>query len=192
MEDSAARKLENFDAEEDPTRELLEKEYQVDTTDIKNSEGLTYVILEDVARQRYNKAIRALKAYADYKANFPTYKPQTDRIFEHIENVIRAIKAKKGLGSAPNISASKRKELQNAVVFHFQDLKQSLQNVTQIEYQIRIRDSRSTLWVLHALVICVFLVMAVALVREGWFALRVPMDVFSDDIVNFAMKFIKF
>src|SRR3954465_1399232 len=107
--------------DESATREVLEKEYQVDTTDIKNPEGLTYVILDLCVTQFYDKAIRELRGYFEYKSSFPTYRQETERVFQHIESIIRAIKTKKDLMLIPNITASKRKELHSTVVYHFQD-----------------------------------------------------------------------
>lgn len=78
MADNTARNLDydEYSEEEGPdaTMELLEKEYQVDTKDIKNSEGLTYVILDLTVNHQYERAIKELKAYQEYKAGFPTYK----------------------------------------------------------------------------------------------------------------------
>lgn len=195
MSDSAAKNLDfdQYQEEEsnDKTMELLEKEYQVDTDDIKNSEGLTYVILDLVVNHQYERAIKELKTYFEYKASFPTYKFQTERLFEHIENIIQAVKTKKSLIVVPNLTASKKKELHSAVVHHFRDLKSSLQKVTQIEYQIKIKDSRSTLWVLNALVICGFVIMMVALFQEGYYSLSGPLEVIERDIARFILKYIK-
>ncbi len=196
MSDNTARNLDYDDqyAEDDKpdaTMELLQKEYQVDTADIKNSEGLTYVILDLVVNHQYDRAVKELKAYSEYKASFPTYKARTDRIFEHAENVVLAIKTKKSLIVVPNLTASKKKELHSAVVTHFHDLKMSLQKITQIEYQIKITDSRSTLWVLNALAICAFMILIVALMQEAYYSMSAPLEVIERDIARFILKYIK-
>lgn len=195
MGDNTARDL-DFDqfAEDersDATIELLEKEYHVDTTDIKNSEGLTYVILDLVVNHQFERAIRELHAYAKHKSSYPTYTQLTTRIFDHAENVIQAIKTKKSLMVVPNLSASKKKELHSTIVIHFRDLKMTLQKIGKIEYQIKIQDSRSTLWVLNAIAICTFVILIVALVQEAYYSLAAPLEVIERDITQFILKYIK-
>jgi hypothetical protein len=196
MSDSTAKNLdfnqESDEAEKpDKTMEMLENEYHVDTADIKNSEGLTYCILDLVVNHQYERAIKELKKYFEYKSTFPTYKFQTERLFEHIENVIQAIKTKKSLIVVPNLTASKKKELHGTVIHHFRDLKSSLQKVTQIEYAIRIKDSRSTLWVLNTLVICAFVILMVALLQEAYYSLSAPLEVIERDIGRVVIKYFK-
>jgi len=191
MRNNAAKSLDlNPENETDNTRRVLKDEYQVDTRDITNSESLTYVILDLTVNKNYDRAIKELKEYLEYKSSFPTYRDRTFRLFEHIENVILAIRSKKNLMSFANVSVSKKKELHTAIVHHFHDLKISLQRVTQIEYQIRMKDSRSTLWVVNTFVLCAFVIMIFALMREAIAVLSGPVDVIGQDIVRFIAKYI--
>lgn len=172
----------------DSTTEVLKNEYQVDTTDLKNPESLTYVILDLTVNQMYDRAIREVKAYFEYKSSYPTYPEKTERLFAHIENVISAIKTKKNITVISNLPASKRKELQQVIGYHFQDLKQSLQRVTHIEYQMRLRDSRTTLWVVNAFIICSFIIVSFALLREAYDSLWAPFDVIQNDALKWLYR----
>jgi hypothetical protein len=174
----------------DHTREVLEKEYQVDTTDITNSESLTYVILDLTVNQLYDRAVRECRLYLDYKSGYPTYKDRTERLFEHIINTIFAIKTKKNLTVVSNLTVSKRKELSQAISFHFQDLKLSLQRVSQIEYQMRLKDSRSTIWVINTVILCTFVIVLFALFREGYESMQAPFDAVQQDLMKLIYKYL--
>ena len=82
----------------DSTREVLEKEYQVDTRDITNSESLTYVILDLTVNQLYDRAVRECRTYLEYKSDYPTYRQRTERLRQPVEKIktLRATSPKRG------------------------------------------------------------------------------------------------
>ncbi|MGE3973221.1 MAG: hypothetical protein AB7F59_01700 [Bdellovibrionales bacterium] len=171
MADNTAKKdLELVEGEE--TEEHFEEEMVSDG----NPDSLGNAIVQFTTAEKYDRAIRELRAYQEYKANYPTYADRTDRLFEHIENVINAIRSKKNLTRAVNISASKRKEISQVVGHHIKQLKGSLQRVVQIEQQLRMKDSRSTIWVVKAMFLSCFAIGGIALFMEAYEHMQVSYE----------------
>ncbi len=195
MNDNSAKLLDQDQGEDEAdeeapptTRDLLEKQYNVNTQDITSSESLIFVILDLAVNQHYDRAIKELRGYLNYKSTYPTYRARTERLFDHIINVINAIRTKKSLALVATLTASKRKELGQAIAFHFQDLKKSLQKVTQIELQLKLKDSRSTVWVVNTLIVCVVFFVIFLVVREALESMRAPLEIVQQDVLRWLYK----
>jgi hypothetical protein len=171
--------------------EKVEQELQEELTNTGgNPDSMSNAIMHFVMEEKYGRAIRELRGYQKYKEGYPQYKERTDRLFDHIENVIEAIKAKKGLTRAGNVSASRRKEIATVVISHYKQLKGALQRVVYIELQLRMKDSRSTVWVIQALLVGLVLITGVAIVSEAYDSMYGPFDFLMKELENLLARYI--
>jgi flagellar biosynthesis protein FlhB len=61
---------------------------------------------------------------------------------------------------------SKQQDLFDRAMSHFEDLKVTLKKIEQIAAEVKLDDVRSTVWVLKALMYCVFIVFVAGFVME--------------------------
>ncbi|HVK60260.1 MAG TPA: hypothetical protein VM432_01870 [Bdellovibrionales bacterium] len=152
-------------------------------------DSLRNIILSHISGDNYQRAVEDLKSYLDSKDDYPQFKARSERYISYAVDLVNAIKAKRSFPGMQQLSMSKQQELFDRAMEHFEDLKVTLRKVEQIESEVRLEDVRSTVWVVKALIYCLFAFLTVAFVREASKgvlpAAAVVADSASDDIVNF-------
>jgi len=189
MSDNAAKNEMAPVLTEDPLEEVVTDEMLRSTEG--NPDSLTNAIAHFVMDENYERAVRELRGYQEYKASYPTYPERTNRLFDHVENLIDAIKSKKSLTRSGNITASKRKEIGSVVILHYKQLRGSLMRIVQVEQQLRMKDSRSTVWVIQALLVSIFLITCIGLFSEAYDSMNSTFETVLNGFANWAAKFLK-
>jgi len=172
----------------DSVENLLQHEYKADEKMIARSGVFVAETLQAIIQARYEAAIQDLKAYQADKFYYPGFNDRTHRFFSHAIDLINAIKAKKNFPKMNQLPPSKRQELNNHLIGHFKDLKISLRRIVSIEQELRVKDSRSTIWVIQALFISGFSILLLAVVMEAFQTLRAPSEIFIEDVVKWLYK----
>ena len=152
------------------------------------SDGLRNTILSFVARDKFDTAVKELRYYQQYKSDLTPFIDRTERLVDHCEELILAIKAKKAFPNIDQMPMGKRQELFERVQDHFDELQNVLKRVEQIENDIRVQDSRSTVWVLQALIVCSMIVVIVAIVNEALQTMGLSFNVVLDDMLLLIYK----
>jgi hypothetical protein len=160
--------------------------------DSGGSDSLRNLILSSVASDNYLRAIEDLKAYHDSKSDYPQFKVRSERYLNYAVDLVNAIKAKRSFPGMQHLSMSKQQELFERAMEHFEDLKVTLRKVEQIEQEVRLDDVRSTVWVVKALVYCLFAFLTLAFIREASRGVLpsaiVVADSASDNLVNWVFN----
>lgn len=150
--------------------------------------SLRNLILTSIASDNYQRAIDDIKEYLDSKNEYPQFRVRSERYLSYAVDLVNAIKAKRSFPGMQHLSMSKQQELFDRAMEHFEDLKVTLKKVEQIEKEVRLDDVRSTVWVVKALVYCLFAFLALAFVREASKGVLpsayVVVDGASDDAIN--------
>lgn len=134
--------------------------------DAGHVDGLRATILRRVATEQYDGAVDDLKGYIESKADYPQFKERAERYLNYAVDLVNAVKAKRSFPGMQHLSMSKQQELFDRAMEHFEDLKATLKKVESIEHEVRLDDVRSTVWVIKAMVYCVFVILILAFLRE--------------------------
>ncbi len=147
-------------------------------------DGLRYTILSLVVEGRYDTAIAEINYYGNSDHRLDIFKVRAKRYFTHCEELIRAIESKIKFCQTRTITRSQKHELYMMVTKHFRELIDSLKKIERIENDIRVKDLKSTVWVLKAFMVCTSFLLAFGMVREALVTMKEPTAVILDDLVE--------
>lgn len=122
-----------------------EMKMSLDRQDLGAGDTLRYNVLTDVLDEKYERAIETIQEYRDTPSIYPSFKPRVDRLLAYSIDVIHAIQAKKSFSGLSHLTVAKQKEFVDKFKHHVIELKVILKKVEQVEAQVRLEDSRSTL-----------------------------------------------
>jgi hypothetical protein len=158
--------------------------------DAGHVDGLRATILSRVASENYDGAIDDIKSYIDAKSDYPQFKARAERYLNYAVDLVNAVKAKRSFPGMQHLSMSKQQELFDRAMEHFEDLKVTLKKVEQIETEVRLDDVRSTVWVIKAMVYCVFGLLVLAFLMEVSRGVLPSAAIVVDDTFGNAINFI--
>lgn len=122
-----------------------------DATDLGRSDTLRYNILSWVLDEQYDKAIKELKDFLEKPSPYPDFKIRVTRYSHHSVDLIYAIKAKRNFPGISSLTRAKQQELREKFKEHFKELQFILMRIEKVEADLRISDTRSTIYVVRAL-----------------------------------------
>lgn len=126
-------------------------EMSIDASELGPSDSLRYVVLSYVLDERYDEAIEQLKNFSESPSEYPNFKDKCRRFISHSVDLVYAIKAKRSFPGINSLTRAKQQELREKFKGHFRELVQTLKIVEKIQADLRIRDVRSTIYVVRAL-----------------------------------------
>lgn len=150
----------------------LANAFKISERDIGRADSLRSTILMLTLNEHYDAAIKELKVYLNAKSEYPQFASRTSRYASHSFDLINAIKTKRSFPGLSSLSTSKQQELQERALEHFDELKRMLLRIEKIDYELRLDDIRSTVWVIQAMFTGAVLVLAVYIVQslsQGFF-----------------------
>lgn len=143
--------------QEDLRRKLLEAQKK----DVGRGDGLRRPVLTMVVTENYDGARDRMQAYVEELAQYPSFQERVERYVRHCGELIQAIQTKRNFPGLGSLSLSRQQEIHEKVLEHFEELKQNLKHVEQIERDHKLIDVRSTVWVLKTASIVVGSITAV-------------------------------
>lgn len=167
-------------------QKLLSREYDIEVSD--NPDSFVSAIMSYVMQGNYDRAINEMKAYQNSKKDYPQFSSKTQRHFEYAADLVNAIKTKKNFPHVAQLPANQRKEINIKIHNHFHELKAALDKVIKIEYEMRLRDARSTIWVVQAVIIAFFILAIVGFSVEASRSMHAPFNVLINDISKIFYK----
>ena len=124
---------------------------RAEVTDLGRADSLRYNILTWVLDEQYDKAIKELKSFLEIPSPYPDFKERVTRYCFHSVDLIYAIKAKRNFPGIASLTRAKQQELREKFKEHFKELQYILTRVEKVEADLRISDTRSTIYVVQAL-----------------------------------------
>lgn len=162
-------------------------ELKGEAIDMGAADSLRHHILSWVLEGRYEKAIDELRQYLETDSEFPGFKEKVLRYTNHSIDLIYAIKAKRGFPGLSSLTRSKQSELREKFIEHFKELQSIMKTVENIEYDMRIKDVRSTVYVVRAAWLAGFAIAALAFWLEVVNGLAdTGVTVFDDGLIRLA------
>lgn len=191
----AADKLVNYEALEknrfDQSRaDLSEKLRAVSESELGRHGGLRRTILGLVVGEKYDQAKEDLQAYVNGKSiEYATFGTRVEKFVRHSVELIHAIQTKRNFPGLGSLSLSKQQELNERVLTHFDELKQTLKTVERAEKEIKLSDHRSTAWVVkvfaHSILVVLMVGFLMSIHNGLWYSATV---VFEALVQDFATK----
>lgn len=151
-------------------------------------DSLRSTILSFVAKDKFDVAVRELRYYQQYKSDISVFHERTERYFDHCEELILAVKAKKGFPNIEALPMAKRQEIFERIQQHFDELQNILRRIEQIENDIKVQDARSTVWVIQALIVSSMVVTIWAVAVETSKTMGMSFTVMFDDVSTLFFK----
>ncbi len=125
-------------------------EMSVDRSELGTPDSLRYTVLSYVLDERYDAAVEELRGFVDGPSEYPNFKDKIERFISHSVDLVYAIKAKRSFPGVSSLTRAKQQELREKFKGHFRELIQTLKVIEKIETDLRIKDVRSTIYVVKA------------------------------------------
>lgn len=168
--------------------------FMVNPTDMGRADSLRYNVISLVREEAYEQAVTTLNEFVNRPTDFPQLARRVQRYIEHSIDLVRAIEMKRNFPGANRLTAARQQDLKLKVKQHIDELVYCLKKVEQVEISLRVEDVRSTVLVIHAIVLSVFAIAVVAFVIELSRGLMLDTVIVVDDIFqeisNWVYKFI--
>jgi hypothetical protein len=169
--------------------DLREKLRMVSEGEMGRHGGLRRTILGYVVGERYDQAKEELGHYIEGKTvEYPSFGPRVEKFLRHSLELIQAIQTKRNFPGLGSLSLSKQQELNERVLSHFEELKQTLKTVERAEKEIKLSDHRSTAWVVrvftHCLLILLMVGFLVSISNGLWYSSTVVFDALVEDFTT--------
>ncbi len=148
------------------------------------------IILTYVASENYAKALEELQQYVESKSDYPQFRSRAERYLTYSADLINAVRAKRSFPGMHHLNMSRQQDLYDRAISHFEDLKVTLKKIVQIEQEVKLEDVRSTVWVVKAVIFCIFAMLVVGFLIELSKGVLPSANIVTDDmlgtITNFA------
>ena len=103
-----------------------------------------------IAANEFNKAIHVLKAFSEKDFVYPNFKLKAERYISHAIDLILAIESNRKFSDLSSLTRSKQQELKEKFTKHNEELKVMLDKVELAYNDLRIKDSRSTKYLVRS------------------------------------------
>ena len=163
---------------------------KLDNLDMGKPETLRYNVLNWVLNEKYDRAIEALKNCVDEDSEYPDFKEKAVRYLNHCIDLVYAIKAKRNFPGMNSLTRSKQQELKEKFKIHLRELQSTLMRIEMIRHDLRIKDVRSTIYVVKALWIAGLCVIMLAFFMEMIHGLASTSTVVFGDLTDQATNWL--
>lgn len=173
---------------------IVEAQAEFDLTQEVTGEldSLRHTILSYAASRRFDIAVREMEAYREMRSGMSHYIDRTQSLHEDAISCLEMMKRIFGTGDLGVLPMAKRHEIFSRARHVFNDLSERLSRLEVIENNVRIQDTRSTVWFLRSIVFSVFAAVLVVSGLEAVQTLGGPIDVISQDISDGLWKLVGF
>lgn len=154
----------------------------VDSRDLGRSDSLRHKVVTLVREEAYDAAVQVLQDHLKAPTPFPKYPDRIRRFVEHSVDLVRAIEIKRNFPGINRLTAARQQDLKLKVKQHVDELIYCLKKIEAVEISLRIEDVRSTVIVMHSIVLSAFALAVCAFVMELSQGLMMTGVVVVDDL----------
>ena len=123
-------------------------------------------VMSLVAAHEFNKAVQLLKNFSEKDFVYPNFKLKAERYVSHAIDLILAIESNRKFSDLSSLTRSKQQELKDKYNKHSEELKLMLEKVELAYNDLRIKDSRSTRYLVRSMWISILMIAVSALVLD--------------------------
>jgi len=165
-------------------------ELGMEKTDFGRPDSLRYKVLTQVLQEGYDRAIGELRDFLEAESEYPNFKSKIERYIAHCVDLVYAIKAKRNFPGISSLTRAKQQELMEKFKEHYKELQFMLRKIEKVESNLRIEDARSTIYVIRALWISAFCLLAMWFITEAVRGLAITSSVVVEDFFNKTIDFL--
>lgn len=162
----------------------------VDSKDLGRSDSLRAKVVTLVREEAYDAAVQLLQDHLQAPTQFPKYPGRIRRYVEHCVDLVRAIEIKRNFPGINRLTAARQQDLKLKVKQHVDELIFCLKRIEAVEVSLRIEDVRSTVIVMHSIVLSSFAIAVVAFLSELSQGLLMTGVVVVDDLFQDAAQWL--
>lgn len=149
-----------------------------------SSNGLAHGVLNMVISESYEYAAKETGMYIASKSEYPMIEKYAEKYVEIAKQLISQIESQRGLPGLESLSMAKRQVINDGIVSCFNNLKEVLLKIENIEYNQRMSDLRSTLIVVKTFSWCVLGIVLLAFAQEMFTGLFQSALSTGDDLIT--------
>lgn len=138
----------------------------IDSHEMGRADSLRYQIMTLVREEAYDQAVAALEAHLAAPSPYPQYHERIERYIAHGVDLVRAIEIKRNFPGINRLTAARQQDLKLKVKQHVDELIYVLKKIEIAQVRLRIEDVRSTVIVIHAIVLSGFALAVCAFLME--------------------------
>lgn len=187
MSDVVAQEMEEMIEEQiAPAANTAPKKIEIDIdhqSEMVNGDTLAQVILSMLVDERFDSAISELNYYQKEKNEIPNFETRTKGYFKHCIEIVEKLKELANLPNFNNLRTAKQKEMREQMTALAKEVKDVLGRIEKVDYDLRVQDVRSTVWVLKTFSFCVLSLAFVTALVEALQQLSSPFTTVAEQIV---------
>jgi len=130
------------------------------------ADSTRYAVMNHIINLRYDKASEVVKEFVKRPSDFPNFEFKANNYAIKALKTIEAIKLKRIYSQNPNLTAARNQEVLSRVKDHLRELSFTLSRLEQVEKDLKIADSKSTVITIKTVSICLAVVLSVFLVLD--------------------------
>lgn len=96
---------------------------------IKDLGEMPYRILHAISQNRYDDAIHVMRSHQQEHNSYPLYVEKVGKLFDHCEELIKAIKAKKTFPGLSSLPQNNQEEIHQKCLENWDELKLTLRRI---------------------------------------------------------------
>ncbi len=128
--------------------------------------SLRYNILTWVFAERYDKALEILQSLLIEKSVYPEFIEKSERLLRHSIDLVYAVRAKRHFPGMASLTRGRQQEMKEKYIEHLRELQACLMRIEAIRLSLRVKDARSTIYVVQAFWIALFVLLILGLTLE--------------------------
>lgn len=162
----------------------------IDQRDLGRSGSLRYNVLTCLREESYDRAVMAIEEFARTPSDFPTFHEKVERYLHHCTSLIRAVEMKRNFPGINRLTVAKQQDLRLKIKQHIDELVYCLKKIERVEATLKLEDIRSTVLIVRAVVLAIFLVAVLSFVVDLSGGMLVNAMVVGDDLFHSFMNWV--
>jgi hypothetical protein len=119
------------------------------------ADSTRFAVMNHIINLRYDKASEVVKEFVRRPSDYPNFEIKANNYANKALKTIEAIKLKRIYSQNPNLTAARNQEVLARVKDHLRELSFTLGRLEQVEKDLKIADSKSTVITVKTAVVCV-------------------------------------
>lgn len=165
-----------------PVEKQEKGKVMISRADMGRPDSLRHHVITMIRDENYDRAVEHLQSFLERPSDYPRFKGRVERYIGHAIDLVRAIEMKRNFPGLGRMTAARQQDLKLKVKQHIDELVYSLKKVERVEVNLKIEDVRSTVILVHAVVLSSFAIAVVAFINELSQGLMMNFVTVVDDI----------
>jgi hypothetical protein len=173
-------------------KDLRQQLKAVSEKDLGRNNSLRRVILAMVVAEDYEGAKTHIQSYVSERKDFPLFQIRVQKYMKHATELVHAIQTKRNFPGLGSLALNKQQEINERVLSHFEELKQTLKRIERAERENKLSDLRGTALfvstVAHCMIFALIVSFTVAMQTGLMYSFTVVFEALVGDVTQLAER----